>query len=156
MVSRVAGKFSYLSTQASFSVPHSAWYALSLPKSVYPGLFHPVGFSGVWGPHPKFISGSLLRGVTTRAVLSSDCNRFLGAVAFKARLVAPSDSLRTSRKICDRLYHRTKAQLPGTPGDGAAGWFDEEQTKEMHKEDEKRNKNKNKILQDQEWLCEIT
>ena len=28
------------------------------------------------------------------------------------------------------------------------------QTKEMHKEDEKRNKNKNKILQDQEWLCE--
>ena len=32
----------------------------------------------------------------------------------------------------------------------------EEQTKEMHKEDEKRNKNKNKILQDQEWLCEIT
>jgi hypothetical protein len=46
--------------------------------------------------------------------------------------------------------------LPGTPGDGATGWFDEEQTKEMHKEDEKRNKNKNKILQDQEWLCEIT
>ncbi len=58
-----------------------------------------------------------------------------------------------------RLYPGTnpaKAQLPGTPGDGATGWFDEEQTKEMHKEDEKRNKNKNKILQDQEWLCEIT
>ena len=48
VVSRVAGNFSYLSTQTFFSVSHSAWYALSLPKSAYPGLFHPLGFSGVW------------------------------------------------------------------------------------------------------------
>jgi hypothetical protein len=35
MVSRVGGNCSYLSTQTFFSVSHSAWYALSLPKSVY-------------------------------------------------------------------------------------------------------------------------
>ena len=38
-----------------------------------PGLFHPVGFSCVWARTPKFISGSSLRGVVTRAVFTSDC-----------------------------------------------------------------------------------
>jgi hypothetical protein len=61
----------------------------------------------VCGPAPQVYFWFFVARGTTRAVLSSDCNRFFGAVAFKTRLVAPSDSLRTSRKICDRLYHRT-------------------------------------------------
>ena len=71
-------------------------------------------------------------------------------------LWAVSSRLRSCAAAVEAGTNPAKAQLPGTPGDGATGWFDEEQTKEMHKEDEKRNKNKNKILQDQEWLCEIT
>jgi hypothetical protein len=59
------------------------------------------------GPHPKFISGSSLRGVVTRAVFSSGCYGFLGALAFwDTTSCPPGDSLRTFRKICDRLHHR--------------------------------------------------
>jgi hypothetical protein len=68
---RVAGNFSYLSTQTFFSVSHSVWYELSLPKSFYPGLCHPVGFSGVWARAPSLFWFFVTR-VTTRAVLSSE------------------------------------------------------------------------------------
>ena len=51
VVSRVAGNFSYLWTQ-TFSVYHIRRGMLP-PKSVYPGLFHPVGFSGVWAHTPS-------------------------------------------------------------------------------------------------------
>jgi hypothetical protein len=54
MVSRVAVNFSYLrvSTQTFFGVSHSAWYALSLPKSVYPG-YSTRGILLVCGPAPQ-------------------------------------------------------------------------------------------------------
>jgi hypothetical protein len=85
-VSRVGGNFSYLSTQTFFSASHSAWCALSLSKSVYPGLFHSVGFSGVWARTQSFV---IFLYFWFFVVSSSDCYGFLGALAFETRLVAP-------------------------------------------------------------------
>jgi hypothetical protein len=50
MVSRVAVKFSYLSTQTIFSVSHSAWYALFPSRSTL--VIPPVG-SLVWARTPS-------------------------------------------------------------------------------------------------------
>jgi hypothetical protein len=88
-----------------FSVYHIRRGMLSSQVGL-PWLFHP---SDLWcvGPHPKFISGSLLRGVITRAVLSSNCYGFLGPLAFKRRLGYPRRLSSYFRKICDRLHHRT-------------------------------------------------
>jgi hypothetical protein len=63
-----------------FSASHSAWYALSLLKSVP----HPVGFSCV-GPRPKFISGLCYVGFYPRCIIVW----FLGALAFETRLRPP-------------------------------------------------------------------
>jgi hypothetical protein len=52
-----------------------------------------------------------------------------------------------------------KGQLPGTPGEmePKVGLMRRSKQRRWHEEeDEKRNENKNKILQDQEQLCEIT
>jgi hypothetical protein len=55
------------------------------------------------GPHPKFIYGSSLLLPALYCPLIAMA--YLGALAFETRLVAPGDSLRTFRKICDRLHH---------------------------------------------------
>jgi hypothetical protein len=88
MVSRVGGNFSIYRHKTFFSEPHLAWYAL-FSQVALPWFIPHRGILWYAGPHPKFISGSLLRGVITRAVLSSNCYGFLGALAFETRLVAP-------------------------------------------------------------------
>jgi hypothetical protein len=82
VVSRVAGNFSYLSTSTFFSVSHSAWYALSLPKSVYPGLFHPVGFSCVWARTPSLFMVLCYAGIYLPVLYYRRKARVLGALAF--------------------------------------------------------------------------
>ena len=52
----------YRHTQNAVCHIRITWYALSLPKSVYPGLFHPLWDALVWARTPS-LSGSLLRGL---------------------------------------------------------------------------------------------
>jgi hypothetical protein len=92
----------------TFGVVCSLSLSLSLPKSVCPGLFHPVGFSCV-GPHPKFISGSLLRGLLLALYyrLEALTPGFGGPSILRQEFVAPRRlPSRTFREICDRLHHR--------------------------------------------------
>ena len=69
--------------------------------------------SPVRRPALSTISGSSLRGVVSRVEFSSNCYSFLGARQFSTRPVAlPRTPWRTSRKIGDRLYHRTGIGRP--------------------------------------------
>jgi hypothetical protein len=66
---------------------------LYLPKSAYPGLFHPVEFPCVWAA-PSSISGSSLRGVVTRFfVCSSNCYSFWGGRRFQHKARHPPQEL---------------------------------------------------------------
>ena len=87
--SRVGGNFSFLFDTfillcITFGVVRSLSSQVGLPWFIPPrGILLRVG------PHPKFISGSSLRGVVTRAVFSSNCCGFLGTLAFWDTTNAP-------------------------------------------------------------------
>jgi hypothetical protein len=106
VVSRVAGNFSYLSTQIFFSVSHSAWYALSLPKSRSTLVYSTPWDSLVCGPAPQIYSGSLLRGLLPELYYRLKAMVFGGPSILRQDSLPPGHSLRTFRKICDRLYRR--------------------------------------------------
>ena len=107
VVSRVAGNFSYLSTQTFFSVSHSALYAVSLPKSRSTLVYSTPWDSLVCGPAPQIYSGSLLRGLLPALYCRLKAMVFGGRSILRHDSFPPGPSLRTFRKICDRLYRRT-------------------------------------------------
>ena len=122
-VSRIGGNFSFLFDTfillfITFGVVRSLSSQVGLPWFI-----PPRGILLCVGPHPKFISGSSLRGVVTRAVFSSNCYGFLGALAFGTRQVAPRrltsyfwGNLRSAPPPHRRWQTRSRLLLPDQAG----------------------------------------
>jgi len=84
------------------------------PKSVYPGLFHPVGFSGVWARTPSLFMVLCYAGYYPHCIIVRKLG-FWGPWHFKTRIVAPrqlpsyfQENLRSAPPPHLRWQHRSR------------------------------------------------